>query len=68
MHFGVKGWRWRLRGRRCSSRLKEWRWRLRGCSLRLRGRDAEPGGILGVNTPPPTFWRTQKMEVREGEQ
>ena len=51
MHFGVKGWRWRLRG----------------CSLRLRGRGAEAGGILGINTPP-TFWRTQKMEVREGGQ
>ena len=35
----------------CSSRLK-------GC--RLRGRGAEAGGILGVNTPPPNFWRTQK--------
>ena len=44
MYFGVKGWRWRLRGRRsrgfslglrvCSFRLR-W-WRLRGCSLRLR--------------------------------
>ena len=33
----------------CSSGLKGWR--LRGCSLRLRGRGAEPGGILGVNTP-----------------
>ena len=31
----------------CSSRLKGWR---------LRGRGAEAGGILGVNT----FWRTQK--------
>ena len=36
----------------CSSRLKGWRWRLRGCSLRLRGRGAEAGGILGINTPP----------------
>ena len=51
----------------CSSRLKGWRWRLRGCSLRLRGRGAEAGGILGVNNPP-TFWRTQKMEVRKGGQ
>ena len=50
----------------CSSRLKGWRWRLRGCNLRLRGRCAEAGGILGVNTP--TFWRTQKIEVREGGQ
>ena len=45
----------------CSSRLKGWRWR-------LSGRGTEAGGILGVNTPPPTFWRTQKMEVREGGQ
>ena len=36
-----------------SSRLKGWRWR-------LRGRGDEAGGILGVNTPPPTFWTTQK--------
>ena len=50
MHFGVKGWRWRLRG----------------CCLRLRGRGAKAGSILGINTPPPTFWRTQKMQVREG--
>ena len=40
----------------CSSTLKGWR--LREYSLRLRGRGAEAGGILGVNTP--TFWRTQK--------
>ena len=44
----------------CSSRLKGWR--LRGCSLRLRCRGAEAGGILGVNTPP-TFWGTQKWKL-----
>ena len=30
----------------CSSKLKGWR---------LRGRGAEAGGILGVNTTPPLF-------------
>ena len=40
--------------------------------IEIRG--AEAGGILGVNTPhffgltPPTFWRFQKMKVREGGQ
>ena len=49
MHFGVKGWRWRLRGRR---------WR-------LRGRGAEAGGILGVNTPhfleDPKKWKLERV-------
>ena len=47
MHFGVKGWRWRLRG----------------CSLRLRGRGAEAGGILGINTPPPLFGGLKKWKL-----
>ena len=37
-----------------SFEVKGWRWR-------LRGRGAEAGGILGVNTP--TFWRTRKWKL-----
>ena len=47
MHFGVKGWRWRLRR----------------CSLRLKGRGAEAGGILGVNTAPPLFGGPKKWKL-----
>ena len=46
-----------------SSRLKGWR--LRGCSLRLRGRGAEAGDILGVNTPhfleDPKKWKLERV-------
>ena len=42
-----------------------WRWRLRGCSLRLRDRGAEAGGILGVNTPhfleDPKKWKLERV-------
>ena len=44
--------------------VEGWRWRLRGCSLRLRDRGAEAGGILGVNTPaPPLFGGPKKWKL-----
>ena len=43
----------------CSSRLKDWM---------LRGRGAEAGGILGVNTPhfleDPKKWKLERVAIK----
>ena len=40
-----------------------------GLQFEVEGQGCRSRGYFGVNTPPPpTFWRTQKMEVKEGGQ